>query len=120
MNIIAKPTTGSERPVPADRQRPMEGPASANPDIFLGQHRKCLHSPACPRARRSDRLEVDRGILLPEPPRARVGDKKRPLAAGHQLGDRGCCESKAWRQAWTEPRPFAPPEKRPVRAQPFG
>src|SRR4051794_28764245 len=38
MNIIAEPATGSKRPVPADRQRPMEGPALANPDAFRGQH----------------------------------------------------------------------------------
>src|SRR4051794_29463910 len=42
MNIVAKPTTGSKQPVPAGRQRPMGGPAPANPDTFPGQHAQLL------------------------------------------------------------------------------
>jgi len=80
MNIIAKPTTGSKQPARADRQRPMR-PSPGKP--------RHIPRPACAAAslpqgsERSDRLEVDRGILSPQPPRARVGDKKRLRAAGH-------------------------------------
>src|SRR3954470_9224241 len=73
MNIIAKPTAGSKQPARADRQRHMR-PSPGKPRHIP---RPAWAAASLPQgSERSDRLEVDRGILSPQPPRARVGDKK--------------------------------------------
>src|SRR4051812_13259638 len=79
MSIIAKPATGSKRPVPADRQRPLEGPAPANPDTFPGQHRERLHLAACPEARGADPPVLDEGFCHRDPLARKAVTKRGPL-----------------------------------------
>ena len=58
------------------------------------------------------------GVLSPEAPRAQEGDKRKPLAAHHQLGER-VLRVESLAPSLDGARPFTPPEGRPERARPF-
>src|SRR3954465_10969207 len=65
----------------------------------------------------SDQLEVDWGVLSPEPPRAQEGDKRGTPAAGNRLGSAGVVGRNADPGIGGASTPVLP-EERPQRADP--
>src|SRR3954452_13135794 len=64
-------------------------PVPADPDTLVGEHARAPPLPSLRRARGSDRLAVNEGVLSPELPRAQGGDKTAaPMAPAVTSGSR--------------------------------
>ena len=82
------------RPMPGLTRSGTRMPAPPGPNMLVGDHAQGPPLPACPRARRADRLAGDEGDFCRLDPLAREEATKRHLCPGHHFAIAGCRGSK--------------------------
>jgi hypothetical protein len=101
-NIKGPEKGQAARSCPPRQRRPTPGLTGSGtrvrtppgPNTLIGEDARASPLPGLPRARRSDRLAVDRGGLAARPPRAQGAAKKDPPCCRSSPRDHGCLGSK--------------------------